>query len=392
MNEKYERVWNRTFTSIFIANMMMNLGLQMINTMVSKYAKYLGASAQIIGIVASLYSLTALIFKVFSAPAIDTFNRKHVAIFSISLMSFAFYGYSLSHSISQVIVFRLLQGTAQAFSATCCLALASDSLPANKLSSGLGIFALAQSVSQAIGPTIGLYLIQFTNYNITFAVGATLTLCGALSATQIHNEHKTGKKFRISFNNIFAPEAIIPCMTVFFLAMTYSNINSFLVIFAESRGVTANIGFFFTIYAVTLLFTRPLVGVLTDRYGLVKVAIPALLFFAAAFLLLSFADSLWMFLLVAVISAFGYGACHPALQSLCMKCVPRERRGAASSTNYIGTDLGNLVGPIVAGYVADRLGYTAMWRFLLIPICIAIAVIIFSRHHITAVEARFTSR
>lgn len=382
-------IWNRTFLSIFIANMLMNLGLQMMNTLISKYAHYLGAGAAVVGMIASLYSLTALLFKVVSAPAIDAFNKKYVVIFSMLLLSFAFYGYSFSTTITSVAVFRLLQGTGQAFSATCCLALASDALPANKLSSGLGIFALAQSFSQAIGPTVGLYLVQFTNYNITFATGATLTLFGALAATQLQTEYKKEKAFKISLHNIFAVEAAVPCAMVFFLAMAYSNINSFLIIFAESRGITANIGFFFTVYAVTLLFTRPFIGYLTDRWGLVKTAVPALACFALSFLLISMATAVWHFLLAAVISAFGYGGCHPALQSLCMKCVPKERRGAASSTNYIGTDLGNLAGPVLAGSIVQHFGYEVMWRILLIPIGISVIILLVNKNYIKCVETDF---
>ncbi len=388
-NQKPATIWNQTFFSIFIANMLMNLGLQMMNTLVSKYAHYLGAGATVVGIIASLYSLTALLFKVVSAPAIDSFNKKYIVIFSMLLLSFSFYGYSFSTTVTSVAIFRLIQGTGQAFSATCCLALASDALPAHKLSSGLGIFALAQSFSQAIGPTVGLYLVQFTNYNITFATGATLTLLGAAAATQLQVAYRKEKRFKISLNSIFAAEAVIPCVLVFFLAMAYSNINSFLVIFAESRGITANIGFFFTVYAITLLFTRPFIGYLTDRWGLVKTVVPALVCFALSFFIISIASMVWHFLLAAIISAFGYGGCHPALQSLCMKCVPRERRGAASSTNYIGTDLGNLIGPVLAGSIVQHFGYTAMWRILLIPICISVIILLVNKDYIKDVETDF---
>jgi len=63
-----------------------------------------------------------------------------------------------------------------------------------------------------------------------------------------------------------------------------------------------------------------------------------------------------------------------------MKLVPKEKRGAGSSTNYIGQDLGNLVGPVIAGSVVQSLGYSAMWRIMIIPVAMAaVLVIVFRR-------------
>jgi len=144
----------------------------------------------------------------------------------------------------------------------------------------------------------------------------------------------------------------------------------------------ANIGYYFTVYAGTLIITRPLAGYLTDRLGLVKILVPAMAFFAGAFILISYAFSLPMFLLAAFISAFGFGACHPIIMTFSMKCVPPQRRGAASSTNYIGLDLGNLAGPVIAGSLVDRFSYPFMWRIMIFPVVIALMLVIINRSRI----------
>ena len=107
-----------------------------------------------------------------------------------------------------------------------------------------------------------------------------------------------------------------------------------------------------------------------------------MLCFAGAFIIISYSSNIWMFLAAAVVSAFGYGACHPAVQALCMKCVPKHRRGAGSTTNYIGQDLGNLVGPTVAGFVVERFNYATMWRIMTFPILLAMLIVIFARRQI----------
>ncbi len=383
LNIRHNKIFTPVFISLFTANALLYLGQQMCTVLVAKYADSLGASAITIGWVSSSFAITAMLFKFISAPAIDSLNRKHILVAAMLVMAAAFVGYSFSTSVPMLLVARLVQGTGQAFTATAFLALAADALPKDKIGEGISIFSLAQAICQAIGPTIGLKLASWVGYSYTFALAAVIMVVGIYFAARIKNIFIPVKKFKITLDSIAAKEALIPAAILFFLAMTFVIINAFLVIFGEEQGVqSTDIGYFFTIYAATLLVTRPLVGKLTDKIGYSRVILPAMLFFALSFVLISFASSLWMFLLAAFVSAFGFGACSPALQSLGMKMVPKERRGASSSSLYIGLDLANLAGPPLAGAIAEQLGYISMWRLMIIPIFFAIGIVHLYRYQI----------
>ena len=49
MEKENNKIWNAAFISIFVANALMNLGQQMVNSLVAKYADYLGAAATLVG-------------------------------------------------------------------------------------------------------------------------------------------------------------------------------------------------------------------------------------------------------------------------------------------------------------------------------------------------------
>ena len=66
MEKENNKIWNAAFISIFVANALMNLGQQMVNSLVAKYADYLGAAATLVGFLSGLFAATALIFKIFS--------------------------------------------------------------------------------------------------------------------------------------------------------------------------------------------------------------------------------------------------------------------------------------------------------------------------------------
>lgn len=385
-----QKIWNRTFISIFAANGMMYLGMQMINTLVAKYADCLGASTTVVGLVSSIYALSALLLKVVSGPAIDSFNRKWILMGAMSLMGLSYIGLSLSKTVPMLLVFRIMQGCGQAFSATCCLAIASDALPPEKLSSGIGIFSMALAACQAIGPTIGLALRDKIGYSYTFAVAAACMMVAVILASQVHQVHSNVRLFRIRFSSIVAKEALMPGMLQMLLSMAFAAINAFLVIYSDIQGISG-VGYFFTVYAGTMLISRPVIGKLNDQYGITKVIIPAIGCFAASFLLISVSTKLWMLLLAAFLSAFGYGASQPAVQALCMKCVPSERRGAASSTNYIGNDIGVFLGPVIGGTIIDGFaneatGYGWMWRLMLIPVFAALIFVLVFRRYIYHIE------
>lgn len=166
-------------------------------------------------------------------------------------------------------------------------------------------------------------------------------------------------------------------------------IKSLLIVYAEKRSIGSEIGLFFTVYALTMLLTRPIVSKFIDQYGFVKVGIPLLFMTVVSLCMISMADRLWLFLAAAIIDAAGYGTVQPALQSLCLKSVPLERRGSASSTYFIGLDAATIIAPPLAGHLADTVGYSAMWRWISAPILIGICIVFFTRKKIKGIETDF---
>lgn len=149
-------------------------------------------------------------------------------------------------------------------------------------------------------------------------------------------------------------------MVLFFIKLTYGGIVSFLPSYAAYRGVE-NIGIFFTVYALVLLFGRPIIGRLSDRYGPRKFLVPGILLIASALLLLVEASTLPMFLLVGVVYGLGFGTVQPILNALVISSSPPERRGAANATFAMAMDLGIGLGAVTLGFLAQKMGYEYMY-------------------------------
>lgn len=292
-----------------------------------------------------------------------------------------------------LIVARLIHGTAMSVSAPLSLTLVSNILPGDKMASGLGIYSLGSAIATAIGPTVGLGLADLISYNAVFFISAGLMLVSFLLSFLLKAENpERAHRLRISFYQIIAPEVLLPTLVIFFLAFAYSGISSFIAIFGTLSGVK-EIGLFFTASAICMIFIRPVSGRIADSYGHDKSIIPGIVILIAAFVLISFSRTLPLFILAGVITALGFGSSQPLLQTMIMQLVPKERRGAAGNTNFIGFDCAFLIGPSVAGAVIttvhhstgnEILGFSTMFRVMIIPIVIAFAIFWFNRKKLLA--------
>ena len=90
-----------------------------------------------------------------------------------------------------------------------------------------------------------------------------------------------------------------------------------------------------------------------------------------------------MFILTGAVTALHQRADDTTMN---MQLVPKERRGSAGNTNFLGVDVGMLIGPSIAGFFItgvqkttgdELLGYRVMYRAMVLPV---VAVVLFAEH------------
>lgn len=390
MERRRAPIWTSQFSTLFGINFVINFAQFMTLAMVPKLAESLGATALVVGVVAGVFAVTSLAVR----PAVGwaTLKVRHNVLLTatVSLIALAFVAYGASTSLAVLIAARLLHGAAMGFLAPVTLAMASDALPPERMAQGIGVFSLGQAVATALGPSVGLWLAASLGYRPAFLCGAALLTLAAALAWRFPSrrpEPTVGRGF--TWRSFIALEALVPAAVVMLLGGAFSGVNSFIVLYGESRHVTG-IGLFFTVYALFIVISRPLAGRVGDTHGLRVVVIPGMAAFALSFVVIAHARTLAGFLVAGAVSAFGYGICQPAIQTLCLMSVEPGRRGVASNTNYIGVDLAYLVMPIVAGSIVTARvdagtplaqAYSTMYLALTVPIALGLLVfLLFGRN------------
>ncbi len=384
-------IWTRNFICVLLGNFLLQMSNFTTTTLVSTYATYLGAGPTLMGLLTGLFYGIALAMRPVAGPVQTRANHKKLLIVVFTIGCVVNAGYSMFHSIPMFLAFRVLHGVQYAFVGSLCMTVAADSVPQEKLASGLGIFALTGAVSQSIAPQIGISLLAWGTaqrnddfgYTVLFAFSTLMML---LSLIPLISMRDTGKKEQAAaatgkwYQNIISRHAIMPAVLMMLIMMSYSLFNGFMVPFGEELGIDRErIGVFFTVFAGSMLLIRPVSGWLSDRFGLRNILLPALVLFCASYLIIGSAKGIPMILVGALFAALGFGTGNPLSQALSVQTEPRSRRAVASNTLYVGIDIGFFVGPLLGGVIRDITGtYKAIILGGSVPLALGLLILIFA--------------
>lgn len=372
-------IWTRNFTLLFLSHMLSSAGVYMVNTLLPLYSRSMGATDSVIGLVSSAFYLIALASRPFSGPAIDAFDKKILFIILTFGNALCMFGYSTAASLGWIIFFRMMHGVTYGSQAALCLAMASGSLPKEKLSSGVATYALSNVLPQALAPGIGLSLSEKYGFRTVYMIsGIIIAAAAAMGFLMDYSDHER-KPFRINLHSVFAVEAAVPVLILFLTGVAASSTSSFMVLHVNDRAVDG-LQYYYTISAICLVLFRPLTGTLSDKYGIKNVIIPCFMIYIVFFVILSNISSKWELWLCAVLSAAGFSSAHTLLQALTMRVTPSSRRGAASSSCYIGYDAGTFIGGIITGKIAELIGYSKLFLVSIIPVVCCILIMIIWTH------------
>jgi len=370
MEQKKQSIWTKDFILITILNLLLFFGFQMLLPTLPLHVKSLGGTDSVIGWLTGIATIACLLIRPFSGLALDKFGRKGVLVTGIGLMIIVTLAYMWFPVIGIILAIRFIHGLGWGAASTASNTAATDVIPKERFGEGMGFFSLSTSLAMALAPGIGLAVLSA--FNITGLAVVSAGFCAiALLLSFFHRYHAVDRPEKVKTKlNPYERSSIRPSIVMFFTSCSFGPVTGFISLYALERGIS-NIGVFFLIFAAAMLLSRPFFGRLVDRLGFNASMYPGLVILIIAMVLLSWAATMPMFMIVAVLYGIGYGAVQSSLQTLSVIHAPKERRGAANATFFTGVDGGIGFGSIIAGIVASALGYSRMYLAFSLFIVIA---------------------
>ncbi|MBP3866506.1 MAG: MFS transporter, partial [Eggerthellaceae bacterium] len=153
-------IFTRDFLLLATINLAMFFGFQMSNVGLPVYVAQLGANAQVVGLVGTVMTLTAVIVRVFAGPLLDRFGRKGALVVGSLVMACSIFAYAIFPVVGIILGVRLIQGIGWGLGSTASSTMAADVIPKHRFAEGMGYFAMTNSISSALAPAVSVALVQ----------------------------------------------------------------------------------------------------------------------------------------------------------------------------------------------------------------------------------------
>jgi MFS family permease len=366
------KLWTRDFTLICLATFFIFCAFQILMPVLPKYVQSLGADEKIVGLVSGIFTISALLARPFIGRELDRGGRRKLYLLGLSIFFFAVLGYLWAPTIIILMAFRLIHGVGWAGASTAAGTIVADIVPPARRGEGMGYYGVASTLAMAIAPALGLTLLVKYDFSLIFIISLVLTggayLIGRTIQIKVYKAQEGKRKAAL-----FDPRALKSSLVMFFMTFSYGGMVTFLPLYAQTQGI-ANIGPFFTIYALSLLITRPVAGKYYDRKGPKLIVILGMIAMFAGTFILGYSNTLPLFLVCGVLYGIGFGSVQPTLLALALHGVEPQRRGAVNGTVFSFFDLGIGLGSVALGFLANVLGYSQMYLLASIAPLIGLAL------------------
>jgi MFS family permease len=351
-----EPLWTRNYILTLVSMHFFFLAWAMLFSTLPLYLED-AKKWQVGWVVSGAFGVASLAVRVWSGRVVDRYGRRLSMALGAAVTGLATAGFILTDSPLLLTPVRLVYGVAACFYTTAGMAMLADVLPASRRGEGMGWYGVFYTTTNVYGPWFGLTLAEAISLPVSFLAGAAALLaCGAVSA--LIRENRTDFTPPAD-GRLISRSALVPTGGFIPLAIAFSTLPAFLVLFAKQRDL-GNAGIFFFLLGVALVVGRWFGGSAADRIGRRAVILPGFILGASGMAMLALAPSSSIFYAAALIFGVGFALGHTGLTILTVDRAPANERGAAMATFVLAWDFGTL-GSFLLSFVADAINLRALF-------------------------------
>ena len=380
-----DRLWNRNYCKVMAANFTLFFAFYVLTPLLPLYlSEHFGATKDVIGLVLSGYTITALLIRPFSGYMVDSFPRKRILMIAFGLFSIFFAGYLVASTLLLFLIVRTLHGGPFGMVTTANATAAIDVLPSSRRTEGIGYYGLSNNLAMALAPTIGIFIYQLTgSFELLFWLALIVACCGWLvnSTLKFPEREIARNRSKLSWDRFFLVRGWLLGLNMVAFGFSFGVLSNYLAIYGkEVMGITGGTGAYFMLCSVGLILSRLQGGKALRNgrvthnagEGMVISFIGYTLFILMPTLTSLFTLHSSLFTSIgyygsAFLIGLGNGHMWPAFQNMTINVASNSQRGTANSTILISWDIGMGLGILLGGVISEMLGYgAAFWSVVLV--------------------------
>ncbi len=362
MNNK-EKLFNRNFLILSAASLVTFIAFYLMMPIIAMYVvDTFDADTSTAGVVAAAYIITALLTRPFSGYLVDKYDRRRFYLLVLTLFAILFAGYILSTSITQLIITRILLGASFSLVTTAANTLSIDVIPSSRRAEGIGYYGAIIVLAMAVGPMLGLYLIEVFSYANLFIFATACAWAGVLIALFVKTKPRKAVIHEpMSLDRFFLRDALSMAIVVSLLYFMYGTLMVYVSLYVRESGLEINSGNFFLLFACGIIISRMLSARLLRQGKHNETLVGGITTIICAGALFTLLLTNFTLPIASILLGLGFGFIAPAIQAMIIDLVPARRRGTANSTYFIALDLGSGLGMLIGGAIAHISNYKTLY-------------------------------
>lgn len=332
------------------------------------YARALGASLSLVGLIVASYGFSQLLLRVPIGLAADRLGRRRpFALAGLATAALSNLVLALAPTAGWLLVGRGLAGVSAATWVVLSVLFAGY-FPASATTRAMGTASFLSGLAQLVATTAGGKLAAVGGWTTPFLVGVALgglgTLVLALTPERPPASAPTTPSWRALLRAGGQP-ALLLLATIAALGQYsfWAASYAFVPVYAAGLGLgPAEVGLLTTAmllaYTLAALALVPLARHASDR----QIVSGGLVLAALSPLLTPLVSDFGLLLVVQAVGGLGRGLAFPSLMGACLRVVGPHERATAMGVYQAVYAAGMTLGPATAGVIAESLGVSgALW-------------------------------
>ncbi|GHO46913.1 multidrug efflux MFS transporter [Ktedonospora formicarum] len=363
-------IWKRNLLICWFGMFVTSVGMSQIAPVLPLYIKHLGIdnSASIAQLSGLTFGITYIISALFSpiwGMAADRAGRKPMLLRASLGMAIVIGLMGLAQNVYVLLGLRLLQGVITGYSTACTTLIATQT---HKEHAGwaLGTLSTANIAGGLLGPIIGGGIEESLGLqNVFFLTGALMLIAFLMTLFWVKESFtREGKEMlgvkaiwqRIPDKNL----TIVVSLTYFIITLALYSIEPVVTVYVtqlttDTTHVALLAGMAFSASGLANIIAAPQLGKLSDRFGVQKVMLIALVVAAVIFLPQAFVQDPWQLMGLRFLLGLAVAGLNPSINILIKKITPSALTGRVFGFSISAGYLGVFGGSVLGGQV------TAWW-------------------------------
>ena len=370
--------------AVVVVTFVIMLGFGILSPALPLYAQSFGVSRGAVGLLISAFAIMRLIFDLVAGGLVDRYGERSMATLGAGIVGVSSALAAMAPTFPLLVVFRGAGGAGSSIFFASLMAYLLRTAPRDRVGRVMGVFYGAFNLGIIAGQPVGGLAARYLGLAspLWIYAGACL-LSAALYLRAIHpqgdrpaRDPSVPRGLRsLPRTRQFATVLVVGLAYAWMIGAVFSTL---IPLFGRERvGLTeVGVGLSLAVVSASEFAVLFHAGSLADRRGRRAVMLPAFGLLCASVAVIGLATSLPWFLAVMVVLGVAAGYAGVAPTAMLADVAPSRSSGTAIGAYRFMTDVGFVLGPLVAGVTADLAGFGAAFAVSAGPSLVAVLMLL----------------